>query len=155
MAPPRSEKRRSGFTLIEIMAVVIIIGLLAGIVGVAVFGQLGSARVSTTRAQIKNLESALAFYQMENGSFPTTDQGLQALVRKPTLAPEPRNWRQGGYLQGGSVPKDAWGNDFQYLSPGQHNPDSYDLWSLGSDGQAGGSGTKADIGNWKEETAQQ
>jgi general secretion pathway protein G len=154
MQPPSSRERAAGFTLIEMMAVVLIIGLLAGIVGVAVFSSVDSARVSTTQAQMKNLESALAFYQMDNGSFPTTDQGLQALVQKPTSAPVPESWRQGGYLQTQTLPKDAWKHDFQYLSPGQHNPDSYDLWSLGSDGQPGGTGTKADIGNWKEENAQ-
>jgi len=148
--PPGS----GGFTLIEIMAVVIIIGLLTTIVGVAVFGQLDSARVSTTRAQMKQLESALAFYQMENGRFPTTDQGLAALVRKPTSGPEPRNWRAGGYLQRGTLPKDAWGNDFQYQYPGQRNPTGFDLWSLGADGAPGGEGTSADIGNWAEDIEQ-
>jgi general secretion pathway protein G len=155
MQSPRPRERRAGFTLIEMMAVVLIIGLLAGIVGVAVFSSVNSAKVSTTQAQIKNLESALAFYQMDNGDFPTTDQGLQALVQKPTSAPTPESWRQGGYLQTKTVPKDAWKHDFQYLSPGQHNPDSYDLWSLGSDGQPGGTGTKADIGNWSDESATQ
>lgn len=143
-------RRRAGFTLIEIMAVVVIIGLLAGIVGVAVFGQLDKARVNTTQAQIKQIESALAFYQMDNGRFPTTEQGLQALVRKPTIGPEPRNYRPGGYLQGGEVPRDAWGNPYQYASPGQQNPGSFDLWSLGADGSPGGEGVDADVGNWTE-----
>ena len=99
------------------MAVVIIMGLLAGIVGVAIFGQLDTARVNTTRTQMKQLESALTFYQMDNGRFPTTEQGLQALVEPPTSGPEPRNYRPGGYLQGGDVPADAWSNDLPVRVP--------------------------------------
>jgi general secretion pathway protein G len=148
---PAGERRNeSGFTLIEIMAVVIIMGLLMGIVGTAVFGQIDKARVSTTKAQVKQLESALAFYQMDNGRFPTTEQGLAALVKPPTSAPEPRNYRPGGYLQGGRVPEDAWGNPYQYEMPGTNNVGSFDLWSLGADGQPGGTDTDADIGNWAE-----
>jgi general secretion pathway protein G len=146
----RARQRRRGFTLIEIMAVVIIMGLLAGIVGVAIFGQLGTARVNTTRTQLKQLESALAFYQMDNGRFPSTEQGLQALIEAPTIGPEPRNYRPGGYLQGGELPQDAWGNPFQYEFPGSNNVGGFDLWSLGADGQPGGNDTDADIGNWAE-----
>ncbi|MGH7287940.1 MAG: type II secretion system major pseudopilin GspG [Myxococcota bacterium] len=146
----RAARTRRGFTLIEIMAVVIIMGLLAGIVGVAIFGQLDTARVNTTRTQMKQLESALAFYQMDNGRFPTTEQGLNALIEQPTIGPEPRNFRPGGYLQGGELPGDAWGNDFQYEFPGTNNVESFDLWSLGKDGQPGGNETDADIGNWTE-----
>ncbi len=141
-------RRRRGFTLIEIMAVVLIMGLLAGIVGVAIFGQIDKARVTQTGAQIKQIESALAFYQMDNGRFPTSEQGLQALVAKPNIAPEPRSYRPGGYLQSGSVPVDAWGNEFQYEAPGQLNPGSFDIWSLGADGAPGGADADADIGNW-------
>jgi general secretion pathway protein G len=130
--------------------VVLIMGLLAGIVGVAIFGQIDKARVTSTGAQIKQLESALAFYQMDNGRFPTTEQGLDALVRPPTTAPEPRSYRPGGYLQGGTVPMDAWGNPFQYEAPGQVNTGSFDLWSLGADGEPGGEGVDAEIGNWSQ-----
>lgn len=147
---PRPRLRRDGFTLIEIMAVVLIMGLLAGIVGVAIFGQIDKARVTSTSTQIKQLESALAFYQMDNGRFPTSEQGLTALVHPPSSAPEPRNYRPGGYLQGGEVPVDAWGNEFRYEMPGQVNGSSYDIWSLGADGQPGGEGVDADIGNWSE-----
>jgi general secretion pathway protein G len=139
---------RKGFTLIEIMAVVLIMGLLAGIVGTVVVGQIDQARSQTARAQIKQLESALTFYQMDNGRFPTSDQGLRALVEKPSGAPEPRNYRPGGYLQGGAVPADPWSNPYQYVSPGQHNPHAFDLWTYGSDGQAGGEGADLDVGNW-------
>lgn len=140
--------RRGGFTLVEIMAVVVIMGLLAGLVGTAVVSNLAKARSETAAAQIKQLESALTFYQMDNGRFPTTDQGLQALVEKPSGAPEPRNYRPGGYLSVTVVPKDPWGADYQYLSPGQHNPQSFDIWTLGADGAPGGEGADRDVGNW-------
>jgi len=146
----RAQRRRRGFTLIEIMAVVIIMGLLAGIVGVAIFGQLDTARQKTTLTQMKQIEAALAFYQMDNGRFPTTEQGLQALVEQPTISPEPRNYRPGGYLQGGKVPEDAWNNPYQYEYPGTNNVEGFDIWSLGADGQAGGAEVDADIGNWTE-----
>jgi general secretion pathway protein G len=146
-------RRSAAFTLIEIMAVVLIIGLLIGLVGSQVFQQVSGARVGTTRAQINSLEAALGFYQLDNGRFPTSEQGLDALVRKPSGAPEPRNWRSGGYLKGGAVPKDAWGGDFLYESPGTHNADSFDLWSLGADAAAGGEDADADIGNWSSEAA--
>ena len=142
-------RRRAGFSLIEIMAVVVIMALLMGLVGTAVFSNIDKARVETTRAQIKQLESALAFYQMDNGRFPTTDQGLEALVSRPSSGPEPRNYRAGGYLAGKTLPRDAWGAPFGYQSPGTHNPESFDIWSYGADGQAGGAGTDADIGNWE------
>ena len=145
--PPR---RENGFTLIEIMAVVLIMGFLAGIVGVAVVAQIDKARVTTTRTQIKQLEAALTIFQMENGFFPSTDQGLEALVEEPTGGREVRNYREGGYLQGGVVPLDAWQSPYQYESPGQINRD-YDIWSLGADGVPGGTGVDADIGNWSNE----
>jgi general secretion pathway protein G len=144
----RRDERRRGFTLIEIMAVVLIMGLLAGIVGTVVVNQIDQARTQTARAQIKQLESALTFYQMDNGRFPTTEQGLHALVEKPTGAPEPRNYRPGGYLQGGVVPNDPWDAPYQYAAPGQHNPHAFDLWTLGADGAPGGDGSDQDVGNW-------
>ena len=147
----RAKSRRTGFSLIEIMAVVLIMGLLAGIVGTFVVGQINSARVSTARAQIKQIESALTFYQMDNGRFPPDEQGLDALVNRPSSGPEPRNYRAGGYLQGGAVPKDPWDNPYNYRFPGDVNRHSFDLWSLGADGQPGGDETNADIGNWSDE----
>lgn len=143
--------RTAGFTLIEIMAVVLIIGLLGGIVGVVIFGQVDTARITTAEAQIKQLESALEFYRLDNGRYPTTEQGLRALVEKPGTAPEPRRWRPEGYLQGGQVPLDPWGEPYQYQQPGVQNPQTFDLWSLGADSAPGGEGADADVGNWSEE----
>ena len=147
-----ADRRKGGFSLIEIMAVVTVMLLLIGLVSVAVTGQIDKARQATTQAQIKQIESALAFYQMDNGRYPTTEQGLLALVEEPVLAPVPRNYRPDGYLQGGSVPLDAWGEPYQYESPGQYNTRSFDLWSFGADGQSGGEDLDADIGNWAEDT---
>ncbi len=144
-------KRDRGFTLIEIMAVVVIIGMLMAIVGNAIVGNIRKARITTTRAQIQSLESAITTYQMDNGRFPTTDQGMRALIEKPTGAPEPYDWRPGGYLSKRELPRDAWGNEFQYAAPGEHNPDSFDLWSLGGDAKPGGVDEEADIGNWAKE----
>ena len=148
--PKASEVQKAGFTLIEIMAVVLIMGLLAAIVGTAVVGQINQARTQTARAQIKQLESALTFYQMDNGRFPTTDQGLEALVRPPSSGPEPRNYRQGGYLQGGAVPLDPWNEPYQYQFPGNVNSHSFDIWTLGADGSPGGEGPDSDVGNWSD-----
>ena len=143
------QRRQSGFSLIEIMAVVTVMLLLIGLVSVAVTGQIDKARVTTTKTQIKQLEAALTFFQMENGFFPSSDQGLEALVQKPTGGREAHSYREGGYLQGGVVPLDAWQSEYQYESPGQINRD-YDIWSLGADAAPGGTGTGADIGNWPE-----
>jgi general secretion pathway protein G len=137
-----------GFTLIEIMAVVLIIGMLSGIVGFAVFQQVDKARVVTARAQIDRLESSLELYSMDNGRFPSSEQGLEALIQKPGGSPEPTNYQPGGYLKGGELPLDPWGYEFEYESPGTNNPSSFDLWSLGKDGESGGAELDADIGNW-------
>jgi general secretion pathway protein G len=144
------ERRRRGFTLIEIMAVVLIMGMLMGLVGVAVFNQVDKARVQTTKAKLKNLESALEFYRMDNSRYPSTEQGLVSLVKKPTTDPAPRNYPPGGYLQRGgpAAMEDAWDNEFHYESPGQNNVHSFDMWSLGADGEPGGQDADADIQNW-------
>jgi general secretion pathway protein G len=149
-APAR--RRRRGFTLIEIMAVVLIIGLLGSLVGVVVFDQVQKARVTATQTQLKQLEAALEFYQMDNGRYPTTEQGLDALVREPAIAPEPRNYPPGGYLREGRVPLDPWGSQYQYEMPGTHNAYGFDLWSHGADAGPGGEGNDADIGNWASES---
>jgi general secretion pathway protein G len=146
----RSECARSrrGFTLIEIMAVVLIIGLLSSIVGIAIFQQVDKGRVTATRAQLASLEGVLELYRMDNAHFPTTEQGLEALVHQPSSEPKPRNYPPGGYLKGGRLPLDPWGEPYHYESPGQHNEHFFDLWSYGANGQPGGEGVDADIGNW-------
>lgn len=151
MKERQGRRRADGFTLIEIMAVVLIIGLLSTIVGVAIFQQVDKGRVTATRAQIANLEGVLELYRMDNARFPTTEQGLDALVHEPSIEPQPRNYPTGGYLKGGRLPVDPWGEPYLYESPGQFNTRSYDLWSYGADGAPGGEGVDADIGNWAED----
>ncbi len=141
----RTESRRGGFTLIEIMAVVLIIGLLTTLVGIAIVPQIDKSRVSTARVQVRMLDAAIETYRMDSAVFPTTEQGLDALVREPADA---RNYQTGGYLRQRRVPDDPWGNAYQYEDPGQHNDHSYDLWSFGADGAPGGDDNDADIGNW-------
>ena len=137
--------RERGFTLIEIMAVVLIMGLLMGLVGISVFTQVDKARVVTTKAKISQLENALEFYRMDNSRYPTSEQGLEALVAEPQGA---RNYPPGGYLQKRDALKDSWDELFQYRSPGEHNQRTFDLWSLGADRQAGGEDLDSDVGNW-------
>ncbi len=149
--PHPRDRRQSGFTLIEIMAVVIIIGLLSGMVGLAVFGQVDDARRNTARTQMRTLENALDLYKMDNARYPTTEQGLQALVTRPSSPPEPRRYPADGYLKGGEVPLDPWNEPFQYLSPGQHNSRGYDICSFGADGSPGGADNDADICNWGDQ----
>ena len=138
---------RRGFTLIEIMVVVIILGLLAVLVAPRVIGKLAVAKDKAARAQIELLGTALDSYRLDNGSYPSSQQGLDALWAKPVTSPEPRNWA-GPYLKK-RVPQDPWGNAYIYRSPGESNPDSYDLVSLGSDGSPGGEGENADIKSWE------
>ncbi|NRA09202.1 MAG: type II secretion system major pseudopilin GspG [Myxococcales bacterium] len=138
---------KAGFTLIEIMAVVLIIGLLSTLVGIAIFPQIDKSRVNAARAQLKMLDAALETFRMDSARFPTTDQGLEALIIEPADA---RNYQAGGYLRERRVPDDPWGNPYLYEFPGQNNPHAYDIWSWGADGEAGGSGVDADIGNWRE-----
>ena len=140
-------ERQGGFTLIEIMAVVLIIGLLTTLVGIAIIPQIDKGRVTTARTQIKNLEAALETFRMDNARFPSSEQGLDALINPP---PDVRNFQTGGYLRERRIPEDPWGNPYQYESPGQHNDHSFDLWSFGADGNPGGEGADADIGNWVE-----
>jgi general secretion pathway protein G len=108
------------------------------------------ARITKARMQIESLEAALKLFKLDNGFYPTTEQGLQALVRKPTTGRIPQRWREGGYLEKGRVPLDPWDNEFIYLSPGAHNHD-FDLYSYGADAEPGGEGSEADITNWAEE----
>lgn len=138
---------KSGFTLIEIMAVVLIIGLLSTLVGIAIFPQIDKARVNAARSQLKMLDAALESYRMDSARFPSTDEGLEALVVEPA---EARNWQSGGYLRERRIPVDPWGNPYEYEAPGQNNPHAYDIWSWGADGQAGGEDVDSDIGNWHQ-----
>lgn len=149
MQATKALRTRSGFTLIEIMAVVLIIGLLGTLVGLAIAPQIDKARVSTARSQIRMLDAALETYRMDNARFPASEHGLDALINPP---PDARNYQPGGYLAKRQIPLDPWGNPYQYEAPGQHNDTSYDLWSLGADGAPGGDGVDADIGNWAEDT---
>jgi general secretion pathway protein G len=135
-----------GFTLIEIMVVVVIIGLLAAVIVPNVVDKVDEARVARAKQDIASLETALTMFRLDNSKYPTTDQGLTALVAQPT-DPSIRKWRPGGYLK--RVNKDPWDNDYQYVYPGTHGGE-YDLYSLGADGQPGGEGTSADVGNWGE-----
>jgi len=142
---PNPILRLRGFTLIEIMVVVIIIGLLAAVIVPSVVGKVAEARVAKARQDIQAIGTALTMYRLDNFKYPTSDQGLKALIEQPA-DPTIRNWKKGGYIQDGSL-KDPWGNDYQYVYPGTHGRE-YDLYSFGADGQEGGEGEDADIGNW-------
>lgn len=140
--------RQTGFTLIEIMVVIVILGILAAAVVPRIMDNPDKARVVKAQTDIRSLGAALDLYRLDNYQYPSTDQGLEALVNKPSGNPEPRNYKDGGYID--RLPKDPWGNDYRYLNPGQrgHN---YDLYTLGADGQPGGDGINADIGNWNDD----
>ncbi len=133
-----------GFTLIEVMVVVVILSILAAIVVPRIMDRPDTARITKAQADIRALESALNLYKLDNHNYPTTDAGLEALIQKPADA---ASWKEGGYMD--RLPKDPWGNPYQYLSPGVHGP--VDIFSLGRDAQTGGEGMDADIGNWSLE----
>jgi general secretion pathway protein G len=136
-----ARRLQSGFTLIEIMVVVVIIAVLATLILPNVIGRAEDARLAKAKADIRTLDSALAMYRLDNGHYPSTDQGLDALVKKPSGDPPANNWRKGGYVR--TLPTDPWNHPYEYLSPGQHG--DYDLWSDGPDGT---SGDKDDIESW-------
>ena len=146
MRPPRS--REAGFTLIELMIVIVILGLLAAIVMPRIVGETDKARYGTARAQMRVLEDALKRYKLDHGVFPTTEQGLDALVMQPTGGDIPEQWPTGGYLDRQEIPFDPWGNPYIYISPGANSPD-FDLVSLAADGLEGGEGFDADIESWR------
>jgi general secretion pathway protein G len=153
--PSREAARRNaGFTLIEIMAVVLIIGFLTSMVGIQIFRQVDKARVQAAQTQLGQLESLLELYRMDNARFPSTEQGLDALVHPSTIDPQPRNFPPGGYLNKPELPLDPWQNAYQYTSPGECNPQSFDLWSFGADGKQGGEDLDADVGNCSEANAE-
>jgi general secretion pathway protein G len=139
-----------GFTLIELMVVVVILGILAGLIIPKIMGRPEEAKRLKARMQIEQLEQTLKLYCLDSGEYPTSEQGLIALVEKPATEPVPRRWREGGYLEKGKIPLDPWGNPFVYVSPGVHSKD-FDLVSYGSDGEEGGEGKYADIESWNLE----
>jgi general secretion pathway protein G len=143
---PFSSDRR-GFTLIELLVVILILGLLAGIVGPRLFGHTDEAKQTKARVQIENLSSALKMYKIDNGAFPTTEQGLEALVAQPQSGNIPKKWKKGGYLAKKQVPLDPWDNPYVYLSPGVN--DDFDISSYGADGTPGGEGIDKDINSWE------
>lgn len=135
-------RHQRGFSLIEIMVVVVILGILAALVVPKIISRPDEARAVKAKQDVLAIQSALDLYKLDNNAYPTTDQGLQALVEKPTNNPIPQNWQV--YLK--SLPKDPWGRDYLYLNPGQH--DEVDVFTYGADGQPGGTGINTDIGNW-------
>ena len=139
-----NERKQRGFTLIEIMVVVVILGILAALVVPQVMSRPDQAKVTVAKGDIKAVAAALDMYKLDNFAYPSTQQGLEALVKKPSGNPQPKNWNRDGYLK--RLPKDPWGNDYQYLSPGTQG--QFDLYSFGADGKPGGSDLNADIGNW-------
>ncbi len=136
-----------GLTLIELMVVIVILTILASFIAPRLMGRPDEARRSQSRIQIEGLETALKMYKLDNGNYPTTEQGLKALVEPPSSGKLAGNWREGGYLEKGKVPKDPWGNEFVYVSPGSHG--EYDLSSRGADGEVGGDGKNKDINSWE------
>lgn len=136
--------RSKGFTLIEIMVVVVILGILAALIVPKVMSRPDDAKIIAARHDIGALLEALKLYRLDNNAYPSTDQGLLALVQRPTAPPIPANWKTGGYLE--RLPKDPWGHDYQFLNPGLHG--EIDVFSLGGDGAIGGEGRSADIGSW-------
>ena len=138
-----------GFTLIELMVVLVILGILAGLIMPRIIGRPEEARRMKAKIQIQNIEQALKLFYIDNGFYPATEQGLLALVEKPETGEIPRKWREGGYLEKRRVPKDPWDYDYIYLSPGVNS--DFDLSSYGADGEPGGEGFDMDINNWELE----
>jgi general secretion pathway protein G len=139
-----SRRYAAGFTLIEVMVVVVILGILAAIVVPRIMDRPDEARIIKAKQDIRVLGGALNLYRLDNYDYPTTDQGLEALAQRPQIPPDPPHWKAGGYIE--HLPKDPWDRPYQYLNPGQHG--AIDIYSLGADGQLGGEGINADIGTW-------
>ncbi|MGI4814687.1 MAG: type II secretion system major pseudopilin GspG [Janthinobacterium lividum] len=141
----RPSRLARGFTLIEIMVVIAIIGILAALIVPKIMSRPDQARRVAATQDIATVMQALKLYRLDNGRYPTTEQGLRALIERPTADPVPNNWKDGGYLE--RLPNDPWGNPYQYLNPGVHG--EIDVFSYGADGKAGGEGNDADIGSWQ------
>ncbi|MDH3944902.1 MAG: type II secretion system major pseudopilin GspG [Anaerolineae bacterium] len=139
--------RASGFTLIEVMVVVVILSILAAMVVPRIMSRPDEARVTRAQQDIRGISAALDLYRLDNFSYPSTDQGLEALVTRPSNLSQEARWKEGGYID--RMPKDPWGNPYSYLQPGTHG--EFDLYSFGADGAPGGDGVKTDIGNWNLE----
>lgn len=137
---------QAGFSFIELMVVVIILGILAGAIVPRYMDKADKAKVVKAKVDIAAIETSLKMYKLDNGFYPTTEQGLLALIEKPTTDPVPRSWNENGYLEKSRVPKDPWGNEYVYLCPGVHG--SFDLISYGADYESGGEGINADVTNW-------
>ncbi len=140
-------KTNHGFTLIELMVVIVILGILVSFIAPRLMGRPDEAKQVKARIQMESLETAIKLYKLDNGIYPTTEQGLQALIEQPQTGTLPRKWRKGGYLEKGKVPKDPWGNEFIYLSPGAHG--DYDIIAYGADGVPGGEEFDKDINSWE------
>jgi general secretion pathway protein G len=138
-----------GFTLIELMVVIVILGILAGLIVPRIMGRPEEAKQLKARLTIESLETSLRLYKLDNGSYPTTEQGLEALVQAPDTGYIPKNYREGGYIEKGRIPLDPWDNEFVYLSPGVHG--EYDIVSYGADGVPGGEGKDKDVNSWELE----
>ncbi len=137
-----------GFSLLELMIVLVILGLLAGLLVPKIMDRPDEAKATKARMDMRTIESALRFYRLDNGVYPTTEEGLTALIKKPESNQALRNWRSGGYLEASGVPKDPWGNDYIYRSPGGEGRD-FEIISLGADGKEGGTGFNSDIRSWE------
>lgn len=142
-------RSRRGFTLIELMVVIVILSILAVYVAPKLVGREEQAKQVKARVDIQGIETALKLYKLDNGMYPTTEQGLEALVRPPESGKVPKNWREGGYIDKGKIAKDPWGNEYIYLSPGSHG--DYDIISYGADGEPGGEQENEDIKSWEIE----
>ncbi len=145
-SPGHERPGNAGFTLLEIIVVVFILSLLVAIVAPKIMGRTDDAKIADAKIQIKNFETALKLFKIDNGFYPTTEQGLESLIEKPTTGQIPNKYKEGGYLEQKKIPLDPWGNQYMYVSPGVHG--DFDIRSFGNDGKEGGEGKDADINSW-------